>query len=138
MEGKLLRKDMAKMISNFAINIMKKDVATWILCEFEDMAKLPKETQYYAIAACRLWLMWYESDGKRTKHIFDPNAEVDRAQFGTILSRLLRGDKNNGGDIYYQKHLNALKQAWIMTKINKPNSKELRWYVMLMMMRAAE
>jgi hypothetical protein len=28
MEGKLLRKDMAKMISNFAINIMKKDVAT--------------------------------------------------------------------------------------------------------------
>ncbi len=135
MEGKLLRKDMAKMISNFAINIMDKDISTGVRCEFDDMTKLPKEAQYYAIAACRLWLMGYESDGKRTKHTFDPNTEVDRAQFGTILSRLIRGDKNNGGDIYYQRHLEALKKEWIMTKIDKPLSKELRGRVMVMMKR---
>lgn len=136
MEGKLLRKDMAKMISNFAINIMDKNISTGVTCEFTDMRTLSKEAQYYAIAACRLWLMWYESDGMTTKHTFDPNEEVDRAQFGTILSRLLRGDENNSKAIYYEKHLKALKQAGIMTKIDKPLSKELRWYVMLMMMRA--
>jgi len=53
--------------------------------------------------------MGYESDGIRTKKDFDPNGIVDRAQFGTILSRLLRGNKNNGGDPYYQKHLDTLK-----------------------------
>ncbi len=135
MNGPLLRKDMAKMISNFATNIMNKDISTWVRCEFDDMRNLPKETQYYAIAACRLWLMWYESDGIRTKHTFDPEQIVDRAQFGTILSRLIRGEKNNGGDIYYQKHLDALKQGGIMNNITRPLATELRGRVMVMMKR---
>ena len=135
MNGPLLRKDMAKMISNFATNIMNKDISTWVRCEFDDMRNLPKETQYYAIAACRLWLMWYESDGIRTKHTFDPEQVVDRAQFGTIYSRLIRGLKNNGGEVYYQKHLDALKQEWIMPKIDTPLASELRGRVMVMMKR---
>jgi hypothetical protein len=53
------------------------------------------------------------------------------------LSRLLYGDVNNAKDWEkrYTKHLEALKDADIMTKINTPIAQELRGYVMLMMMR---
>ena len=61
--------------------------------------------------------------------------EVDRSQFGTILSRLMRGNKYNGGAPYYTKHLNALKAQGIMTKIEMPAQKEMRGRVMLMMQR---
>jgi hypothetical protein len=54
LNGTLIRKDMAKMISNFAINVLGKDVSTGKICIFSDMSSLPKETQYYAMAACRL------------------------------------------------------------------------------------
>ena len=67
---------------------------------------------------------------------FDPNGEVTRAQFGTVLSRALYGNEYNGGTLYYTNHLNALKTAGIMTKIDTPNTAEIRGFVMLMMMRA--
>jgi hypothetical protein len=40
---------------------------------------------------------------------FNPNQTVDRAQFGTILSRALYGETYNQSNPYYQKHLTALK-----------------------------
>ncbi|MFA6256572.1 MAG: immunoglobulin-like domain-containing protein, partial [Candidatus Absconditabacterales bacterium] len=134
----LVRKDMAKMISNFALNVLNKNVSTGATCIFSDTSSLSKETQYYAMVACRLGLMGYESDGVTLKKTFDPNQKVDRAQFGTILSRLLRGTKNNGGIKYYENHLKALKAEGIMTKIDTPSAKELRGRVMLMMQRVAE
>ena len=137
-EGNLIRKDMAKMITNFAINVLGKDISTGAICEFSDTASLTKEMQYYAIAACRLWLMWLENDGLTVKKNFDPETEVDRAQFGTILSRLLRTNKYDNGKPYYKNHLQALKKDGIMKKIDTPLAQELRGRTMLMMMRAFE
>jgi hypothetical protein len=52
---------------------------------------------------------------------------------------MLRGNENNEWrNTYYEKHLAALKQAGIMTKIDTPSMKELRWRVMLMLMRVFE
>jgi hypothetical protein len=114
-DGKLIRKDMAKMITNFAVNVLKKTMPnTGTNCTFTDTKALSKEAQTYATAACRLGLMGYASDGKTLKSTFDPNAEVDRAQFGTILSRVLYGDKHNASSKttpYYANHLDALKDA---------------------------
>jgi hypothetical protein len=70
--------------------------------------------------------------------VFNPNEVITRAQFGTILSRVLRGDIYNGGEIYYKKHLDALKEAGIMNKIDTPLAKELRGWVMLMLMRIVQ
>ena len=139
-DGVLLRKDMAKMISNFAINILKKTPSTGTNCVFSDIRGLAEETNNYITLSCKLGLMWYQADGKTTKPNFNPNAEVDRAQFGTILSRVLRWAKYNGWTkaIYFKKHLDALKTNGIMTKITKPLQQELRWYVMLMMMRSVK
>jgi hypothetical protein len=80
--------------------------------------------------------MGYQADGVTIKKNFDPLVEVDRGQFGTILSRLLRAGKYNGGTPYFSKHLKTLKEAGIMTKIATPLQKEIRGYVMLMMQRA--
>jgi hypothetical protein len=69
---------------------------------------------------------------------FRPNDVVTRAEFGTILSRLLRGTQYAWGTPYYQPHLNALKQANIMTGIANPAMQELRGWTMLMLMRVFE
>ena len=135
-DGKLIRKDMAKMVSNFAVNVLKKVPSTGTKCTFSDTKGLTEEAKSFAILSCKLGLMGFESDGITVKKHFDPMDQVDRAQFGTILSRLLRAGKYNGGNPYYAKHLNALKNAGIMTKIATPLQKEIRGYVMLMMMRA--
>jgi hypothetical protein len=94
--------------------------------------------QLYAKIACQLGLMGLESDWVTVKKEFDPRGIVDRAQFGTILSRMLRETKYASGIPYYTKHLQALKQEGIMTKIENPLKPELRWRVMLMMQRVFE
>lgn len=137
-DGPLIRKDMAKMVSNFAINVLHKAPSTWTICKYPDISLVTEEMRSYILLSCKLWLMWFESNGITLKKTFDPEMVVDRAQFGTILSRLIRAGKYNWGYPYYVKHLNALKNAGIMTKISTPFQEEIRWYVMIMMMRAIQ
>jgi len=132
MEWNLIRSHMAKMMVNYAIKVLNKTINTGLVCEFDDIFNETAEMRSYIKFACQLWLMWVDINS------FYPNGEVTRAQFGTVLSRALYGDTNEWWDIYYVKHLNALKTANIMKIITDPeNMKELRWYVMLMLMRAA-
>jgi len=79
------------------------------------------------------------SDGKTTQSSFAPSATITRAQFATILSRLLYGNKYNTADAINRasKHLQALNKAGIITNISRPNMEEIRGYVMLMLMRSA-
>jgi hypothetical protein len=80
--------------------------------------------------ACQLGIMWVWITDFRP---FDP---VVRAEFGTALSRLLFG-LEDGEDKYYTTHLAKLKEAWIISN-DDPTLEELRWYVMLMLMRSAK
>ena len=87
----------------------------------------------YALKACKLWLMWIDMD------YFQPNLEVSRAQFGTILSRLLSGTKYAWWTPYDRKHLNALKSEGLMTQIKNPENRiELREWVWVMLMRVKD
>ena len=145
----LQRNHFAKMISEFAVNVLWKEPnigKTWCN-EYNDTYWDTEELQWFVTTACELNLMWLNSDGITPAPSFNGGDYVTRAQFGTVFSRLLFGDKYNvsdESDIYqqewywYKDHLEALKENWIMTKIdgNWPNMLELRWYVMLMMQRA--
>jgi hypothetical protein len=85
------------------------------------------------VKACSLGLMGIDMD------YFQPYAQVSRAQFWTILSRLLYGTTYNGGKPYYMKHLQALKENGIMTQIDNPEGRmELRQRVRLMLMRSSK
>lgn len=137
MTGTLLRKHLAKMISAFSIKVLEKTPNTWLVCTFDDMGNEMPEMKLYAKAACQLGLMWRNTDGTQNDNFF-PNKEVTRAQFGTVLSRALRWEEYNGGEPYYKKHLDQLKKIEIMKNITDPIVLELRWYVMLMMMRSSE
>ncbi|MCX6824461.1 MAG: leucine-rich repeat domain-containing protein [candidate division SR1 bacterium] len=94
--GTLIRSHMAKMISEFAIRVLKIKPDTTKSCTFTDMKTQSKEMQFYATLACQLGLMGYASDGVTMNINFNPEQEVDRAQFGTILSRLLMGYASDG------------------------------------------
>ena len=64
---------------------------------------------------------------------FNPYDPVTRAQFATALSRLLFLTKD-WTDKYYSTHISKLQRDKIITNTD-PTLKELRWYVMLMLMR---
>ncbi len=135
MNGTLIRAHMAKMMVNYATKVMNLTPDTSLACNFTDISSQNEELQGYIKEACQLWLMGINDNGTPATS-FDPNGEVTRAQFGTVLSRALYGNEYNGGTLYYTNHLNALKTAGIMTKIDTPNTAEIRGFVMLMMMRA--
>ena len=88
--------------------------------------------------------MGLEPDGQTPKQTFDPHEYVSRAQFGTVLSRLIYGDANNLDDdelttyARYQKHLYALQKDHIMNQISSPSSLEKRARVLLMLKRTVD
>ena len=87
--------------------------------------------------ACQLGVMGITSDG-RSLVDFMPAQVVSRAEFGTVLSRMLYGNINEG-EPRYANHLNALRENGIMTQIEDPlERKEVRQWVWLMLMRSAE
>ena len=136
-EGVVTRWHLAKMVVNYATNVLGQQIPEKIPseCRWSDGKKdwESDEIKDYAVKACALGLMWL--DMKK----FSPNLRVTRAQFGTIMSRLLWWKKYAWGTPYYRKHLNALKLHNIMTQIQNPEGRvELRQWVWLMLMRAGE
>lgn len=149
LDGYLYRDHFAKMISAYAIWVLWRTPDTtkpW--CDqFDDIADDTVELKNYIKLACQLNLMWMESDWQTVKKSFDPHSILTRAEFGTVFSRLLFGDKYNVKDesavyqdpgFWYKWHLQALKEYGVMTQIDGtwPAYKEKRWRVMLMLMRA--
>lgn len=130
LKGKITREEMAKMISSYAINILWKTPDKTKTCFFLDSNINPDLVQSVT-TSCKLWLMGQGISS------FRPKDNVTRAEFWTVLSRALWWDKNEWWITYYQNHLKALKSEWIMNNISSPMDKEIRWYVMLMMMRSA-
>lgn len=131
MFGSLIRSNMAKMMVNYAKEVKGLTADTTLACNFTDVANQTEEMQGYIKEACQMGLMGQGITA------FNPNGIVTRAQFGTVLDRVLNGTANDGGNPYYADHLSALKDAGVMTNISTPNAPEVRGYVMLMMQRAA-
>ena len=138
MNWKLTRIQMAKMLSLYAINILWKepDVSKWVI-NFNDVTiKMNMDYDNWVTLAYQLWIMWQNMPNNK----FRPNDEVSRAEFVTALSRLLYSTldgKYESTPKYYINHMERLVKEWIITK-DDPKMKELRGYVMLMLMRSAK
>lgn len=130
MNWELNRIAMAKMLSQYAINILWKKPDTTKQCNFWDVgSSLDGQYNNGVTLACQLWIMWvWITD-------FRPYDGVVRAEFGTALSRMLYGLAD--WEPYFTTHLTKLKSEWIISNDN-PNLSEVRWYVMLMLMRSAK
>lgn len=128
---KITRAELAKMISNYAMEILWNERNSSKECNFEDISdELDKKYSHWITYACQLWLMWQNIKN------FRPNDWVTRAEFWTVLSRALWWNKNEWWNTYYENHLKALKAEWIMNKIDTPMDKEIRGYAMLMLKRS--
>ena len=131
MEWWLTRIAMAKMLSNYATNVLGKEPADIIVPKFSDVSEKLNEEYWNAVdLAYQLWIMWIWIDE------FRPYDSVTRAEFATALSRMLYG-LADWLDKYYTTHMEKLKEEWIISNTD-PSLKELRWYVMIMLMRSAK
>lgn len=137
--GMLIRKEMAKMISNYAMNVIGQSPDLSKSCTFGDIVGEDAEMKTYITLACQLGLMGYEADGQTQAANFNPNQSVDRGMFATLFSRMLYGNVNNvaiGSSNYSAKHLTALKDAGILNTI-LPTMTEIRGYVWIVFDRAS-
>ena len=129
MNWPLTRIAMAKMLSQYAINVLGKKPANIAVPNFPDITpELDEQYNYGVTLAYQLWIMGINIDK------FRPNDLVTRAEFATALSRMLFSTPD--WDPYYVTHLAKLKEEKIITNDN-PSMQELRGYVMLMLMRSA-
>ena len=137
MNGKLTRIAMAKMLSQYAINVLWKTPDATLNNKFNDVTdKLDSDYDDWVTLAYQLWIMWQNMPNNK----FRPDDEVTRAEFATALSRMLYNTSDwqyKSTDKYYTNHMSKLVKEWIITK-DDPKMKELRWYVMIMLMRSAK
>ena len=137
MNWKLTRIAMAKMLSQYAINVLGKEPDTTQNIKFNDVSdKRNADYDNWVTLAYQLWIMWQNMKDNN----FRPDDEVTRAEFATALSRLLYSTSDGeykSTAKYYIHHMEKLKEEWIITK-DDPKMKELRGYVMIMLMRSAK
>ena len=132
MYGAITRAEMAKMLSVYATKVLGMEANTAAACTFSDIDSVKGDLHEYIIESCQLGIMGQGITA------FRPYDTISRAEFGTALSRVLWGSQyENPTTPYYAKHLDALKSAGIMNQIaNAESTKEIRGYVMLMLMRS--
>jgi hypothetical protein len=118
-------------LSNYAMNILWKKPANLVVPDFPDVSQNLNDDYWWAVTlAYQLWIMW------KWINKFRPNDIVTRAEFATALSRMLYWTQD-WAQKYYTTHLDKLNKEWVISNTN-PNLKELRWYVMIMLMRSAK
>ena len=138
-DGYVTRWAMAEMLVKFTENVIWKKTPAVIpehCAWWDDESEWRShKVKMYAEKSCALWVMWIRMQD------FMPNKILDRAEFWTILSRLLWWAQYDVVDAtatrpYYTRHLAALQREWVMTQISDPLiRRELRKWAWLMLMR---
>ena len=136
-DGYISRWEMAKLVVDFSENVLWRTTPTNISSQCsrwdDEKERESAEIKNYAQKSCALWLMWIYMKK------FKPNKLLDRAEFGTIVSRLLRWDKFNKPNAtrinkYYTNHLEEVKKENLITKIDNPEQiKELRKWIWMVL-----
>jgi len=137
MNGKLTRIAMAKMLSQYAMNVLWQKPANLVTPKFNDVTdKQNSDYDNWVTLSYQLGIMWQNMPNNK----FRPNDEVTRAEFATALSRMVYHTSDweyKSTPKYYIHHMEKLIKEWIVTK-DDPSMKELRGYVMIMLMRSAK
>lgn len=137
-DEQLTRIRMAEIMSLYATKVLKiTQVHHFQACDkFDDISDLDLTRKNYAILSCQLGLMWLYSDQKSVKESFEPHKFVSRAEFGTVLSRLLFGYRYvpKLWQQRYENHLLWLRTHNILHYTN-PEIQEYTPWVLLMLWR---
>ena len=131
----LTRAELAKMMSQYMTKVLWKTPVEAEKVNYADVDESLWDLADFIQIAYAYKIMWINADGTPLNN-FNPNRKVTRAEYATVFSRVLFGDKYNKSEWnYYEDHLAALKEAWILTN-DTPTIQEVRGWVMLMMYRS--
>ena len=137
----LTRAEMAKISSIFAIKFFNKvpDISAekiYACSQYLDLGEVNEELQSYIIQSCELWYMWYLSNGSDYLDKFRPNDNISRAEVSIVFSRIMWWNTYAGDEEHwYERHLQAMFDQWIVHNILTPFKNELRWDVYIMLSR---
>ena len=132
----LTRAELAKMMSQYLTKVLWKTPTTGEKANYADVNSSLGDLADFIEIAYSYKIMWIKADGTPLKN-FNPRGKVTRAEYATVFSRVLFGDKYNKSEWnYYEDHIKALKEAGILTN-DTPSIKEVRGWVMLMMYRSS-
>ena len=136
LSGWLTRAQLAKMMSQYLTNVLWQTPATTEeKANYSDVDESLGDLADFIEVAYAYKIMWVKWDGTPLAK-FNPKGQVTRAEYATVFSRVLFGDKYNKSEWnYYEDHIKALKKVGILTNDNA-SIKEVRGWVMLMMYRS--
>ena len=129
MNWEIIRAEIAKMLSNWVKKFWYYADPN-IPCNFTDTASVKWDLATAIIESCQYWIMW------QWINQFRPYDKITKAEVATAVSRILWWTQYNWWSPFYINHVNALKNAWILTDNSNINSNELRWNVMSILMKA--
>ena len=133
---KITRAELAKMMVEYmSWTLQKEPIITWEVNYTDVDTKKLWDLAWYIQLAYQYQIMWINADWTPIED-FNPNKTVTRAEFSTVLSRVLFGNiYNQNWSNYYEKHIDALAKANIISNTN-PNLLEARWWIMIMLYKS--
>lgn len=141
LEAQIIRWEVAKMVSRFYQNVLKKTITHIDACNpsnYSDYATTDEETRWYIYDACSIGLMGWKNDKKTILDSFRPSDFITKAEFAAILSRMLYNTQSdNNSETWFQPHVDALLQNGIIQSFTSPNAFEIRWNVFDMLLKAS-
>ena len=134
----LTRAELAKIMSVYAMKEYHLKPLRAGVVNYKDVNADLGDLADYIQLAYQLQIMGIDADGTPIQ-AFEPHKLVSRAEFATVLSRVIWGNKHNiSGDDRYSAHLQALKKYEIITSDVPANWWELRGRALLMLHRTVK
>ena len=134
----LTRAELAKIMSVYAMKEYHLKPLKAGAVNYKDVNADLGDLADYIQIAYQLQIMGINADGTPIQ-AFEPYKLVSRAEFATVLSRVIWGNKHNiSGDDRYSEHLQALKKYRVITSDVPANWWELRGRALLMLHRTAK
>ena len=133
----LTRAELAKIMSVYAMKEYHLKPLITGAANYKDVNTDLGDLADYIQLAYQLQIMGINADGTPMQ-AFEPHKLVSRAEFATVLSRVIWGNKHNiSGDDRYSAHLQELKKYRVITSDVPANRWELRGRALLMLHRNA-
>ena len=134
----LTRAELAKIMSVYAMKEYHLKPLKAGAVNYKDVNADLGDLADYIQLAYQLQIMGINADGTPIQ-AFEPHKLVSRAEFATVLSRVIWGNKHNiSGEDRYSAHLQALKKYEIITSDVPANWWELRGRTLLMLHRTVK
>ena len=134
----LTRAELAKIMSVYAMKEYHLKPLRAAAVNYKDVNTDLGDLADYIQLAYQLQIMGIDADGTPIQ-AFEPHKLVSRAEFATVLSRVIWGNKHNiSGEDRYSAHLQALKKYEIITSDVPANWWELRGRALLMLHRTVK